>query len=405
MGAAGSYVRNMEFPTLASEPSTSVSIDDPEVILSADRNSSVSIPLLPADIVRLIFELDAYDHPIQRYGHVAVKDTWLRLGQVCLAWRVILFDMPNIWARDIFQFRLERALSLLPLAQQSHLNLDLWSTSTKSDVVHSLYSLVARSSRITYTRQNATWDLFALFKILSKTSLPHLGALSISVYETRHKYTLQSIARHHNLRCLTLENVFIRPPFGSSLRALSLAFPSLKPVQRPALRDLLELISHCDGLETLVLKNAFFQDIDVYAEHAAVAGQAKLTLPALTSLTLKNEDILSMLLLDHLLVPALQEATIRLTSYPGPLVALSYAIIRSLLRAWIGVDGVDVPRSMNTMIVQNSFDGELHPVSVVEELGGVDRLVSEASGAGVAVAVKERYRGARIFGFVFEVSV
>ncbi|VDB92077.1 unnamed protein product [Peniophora sp. CBMAI 1063] len=332
-------------------------------------NLRLPIASLPPEILGVIFELDMRNGPITHRRPIVVNYTWLRLGQVCRSWRVLLFGMPNIWAQNIFKFEPERALTLLPLARQACLHLDLWSTEAKKDEIATLLSLVPRSSRIEYTERHGKQDVNMLPDLVSIGVPLALVNLHLSAMRPRSIDARSPLVEHDGLRALNLHNVYIRPPFSSGLRSLSLSM-SRVAITRLTLSDLLEILSRNQHLCSLLLHRAF-------SSTGLVNPDRKITLLTLVSLSLSHDEHACSRMLQHLLLPALEQATIHHASTPATDVTHDLRILlSSLLQAWIGPLGDTTSRLLTVNFIQPPGSGGNHPLAL--EQSDISVMVSEA---------------------------
>lgn len=298
-------------------------------------NTRAVISRLPTEITCTIFQYDADEHYADRSGAV-VEDTWLRLSHVCRQWRRIVFNMPTLWANDLFGFGEGPSVlaNLLPLTREAPLNIDLDYDTGPSDVSISEYmQLVARAWRINY--HTFTYeDALTLIKALAVEPLPHLQTLVFSASTRRAPDSLLprlSLAEHPNLRFLTLGNVYMQPPTSGKLLSLEINLYDLPDELKLSIDMLLDVLSQNPSLRCLSLLSGLRRILQVQR-----GTSRRLSLRCLTYLTLEHSDMLSTYhtLLDQIYTPALQ--TIRLLDQDMTTgIDNALPIFESSIRAWM----------------------------------------------------------------------
>ncbi|KZV61960.1 hypothetical protein PENSPDRAFT_692933 [Peniophora sp. CONT] len=277
-------------------------------------NAKSPISRLPFDIMHEIVEYDAFVSPLQpRFS--TVDQSWLRLGNVCRAWRCIVFDMPTLWARDICHFGCpERGIqTLLPLAKNALLNLDIWSLPDRTQM-GLILAVVPRARRLVYDLPRArafalqlhgpepsSETLQALLHFLRHNSLPQLVELDISSREA-HCMNSSSMDVFKSLRTLHLRNVlFLNPLLNGDIRELSINLYRVSTRRRPSFEIILEVLKHNPSLEYVHLQHVIGK-----------SGQPispRLVLPALLHLELRLEEP-TCALLDSIYAPKVNYAVI-----------------------------------------------------------------------------------------------
>ena len=112
---------------------------------------------LNLDLLRAIFELIANnDRPHPR--RAAVEECWMKIGHVCRSWRMVLLDMPNLWARDVCAFGVLAPFdALLERARNASLHL-VFSSDVPDYTLIRMAHLVPRT--IALSRRHWQFDTF-----------------------------------------------------------------------------------------------------------------------------------------------------------------------------------------------------------------------------------------------------
>lgn len=280
--------------------------------LSARRNerANLCIPVarLPVEIMRLVFQYDADQHYAYDRTFIDVDDIWLRLSRVCRAWRRIVFDMPTLWANDLYGLGEGQAADvLLPLAREQPLNIDLVHGDSISNLCIDNYrNLLPRAWRINYATFTPE-DALSLMNLLSEGPLPCLETLVFSV-STRsfsykklpHKLTM---AEHPQLRHLTLGNIYMRPPALGMLHSLDINLYEWEEKQKPSIETVMDALSLNKSLRKLFLHYTLGR-VKLHPNSPL----PRLALPCLEVLSLQHRDSkTSQALLDSMQVEGLKE--------------------------------------------------------------------------------------------------
>ncbi|VDB86946.1 unnamed protein product [Peniophora sp. CBMAI 1063] len=295
-------------------------------------NMSVSIMRLPTELIRDILLYDADKHRAHR-AFVDAEKTWLRLGQVCRRWRRIVFDMPSLWANDLFGFREGQGASvLLPLTGKAPLNVDLVYHDGPINIpIQDYEHLILRAWRIYYNTFTPE-EALALINILSAEPLPYLQTLVFSASTRRQLDSVPPImdmADHPKLRFLTLGNAYMRPPALNTLITLDIDLYDWNDENKPSLDTILEVLSHNASLHKLSLQMV------LRSEGECRSPMQRLSLPYLEILTLQNaSSAISTILLDSLRVISLKYIYIDEMDRSGSVDGIMRTF-ETVLRAWI----------------------------------------------------------------------
>ncbi|VDB86453.1 unnamed protein product [Peniophora sp. CBMAI 1063] len=282
--------------------------------LTAYRNSQMNgglpIARLPVEVLRIIFEYDAASHGLwtSEFG-----ESWMRLGAVCRHWRLVLFDTSNIWADDLFGLGISAVSDLLPFTKNAPLNIIL-PYSPPLDHIEGIYKMMTRAWHFS-GEIPLQEDLRNVIDILARKSFPYLESLRLEFeYEDnrtqQRKSRIKPMANCPNLKHLSLANFYMTPPVPNQLVSLAIHFEKKgdnsrhSATEKPTLDMMVEVLSGNPTLCDLLLYNSCTK------APRPISSLKRILLPNLTSINLHHPGALSSNLLDHLWLPALDDATL-----------------------------------------------------------------------------------------------
>ncbi|KZV71265.1 hypothetical protein PENSPDRAFT_751972 [Peniophora sp. CONT] len=269
---------------------------------------------LLVEIIRCIFQFDADEH----------RGTFAASGR-------IIFAMPGLWANDVFAFGDNRWKQILPLTKEAPLNLDLSRSNAPENVVEqNTISLFRRARRIC-TSEASHGDLCDVIDIICSASLPHLQTLVLNhdPHDTSEPPMKSQMAEHPHLRFVTLNNIYLVPPFQGGLDTLKLDLSGLMDSERP----------HPDAVLPVLLRNTNLRCLELRNHCATVLPEPgpllqRTTFPSLSSLHYEHTgDVHSTTLFNHLRLPQLQYAEVRVQDQQS--MASTLVILRRIMRLWL----------------------------------------------------------------------
>ncbi|VDB86413.1 unnamed protein product [Peniophora sp. CBMAI 1063] len=219
---------------------------------------------LETDSLRAIFEFVAdVDRP--HPDSPSVVKCWMKIGHICRLWRLILLDMPALWARDLCVFGWHTSFDMiLGRARDAPLCLDFFPNlrhggleDAPSDLIARMAPLVARARELSYFVE-ASKDYDTIVAAISQHT-SSLKELTVDWYMPKTADATWHPVRLPPDSCinyLEMQNIIIFPPLNGCLTRLIINLISLPDEIRFPHHEIVDILLGNPALELVEMRNA-----------------------------------------------------------------------------------------------------------------------------------------------------